>query len=162
MVINSDKIGCLAMDFDGVHTDNKVYLSEDGKETVVCSREDGLGIDSFKRWLSRRNQRCKVCIVSTEVNFVVQKGAEKLGVDCIQGVNDKAKILREIRDDMEADRLIVFIGNDVNDLSAFEESDFRVCPSDAHPEIKMQADMVLSKKGGDGCLRELTDYLMKD
>lgn len=154
-------LGCLAMDFDGVHTDNKVYLSEDGKEAVVCSREDGLGISNIKRWLSQTNQHCKICIVSTETNIVVQRRAEKLGIDCIQGVADKGKVLKNIRDEIESDKTIVFIGNDLNDLTAFEESDFRVCPSDAHPLIKMQADLVLKKKGGEGCVRELTDYLMK-
>ena len=59
-------------DFDGVFTDNKVYLTEDGKEMVCCNRSDGWGIGNL------HNAKIKMAVMSSEVNPVVLKRCEKL------------------------------------------------------------------------------------
>src|SRR3989344_5991599 len=86
-------IKLVATDFDGIHTDGCVYVNEDGKESVQCSRKDALGIDMLKR------AGIHVCVISKETNPVVTARCKKLGVPCIQAVHDsdgKLEILKRI------------------------------------------------------------------
>ena len=69
-IINIDKLDALVFDFDGVLTDNKVYLGEDGKELVSCSRADGLAFDVL------RKLNIPVLILSTEKSLVVKMRAK--------------------------------------------------------------------------------------
>ena len=84
------KIDLLILDFDGVLTDNRVYITQDGKEAVACHRGDGWGIRLLK------NAGLEIIILSTETNPVVSARAKKLGVECIQGCSDKAEATRAI------------------------------------------------------------------
>ena len=74
------KIKLIVYDFDGVMTDNKVYIDQDGKETVKVNRGDGLGISEIKKL------GIEQIIISTEKNLVVMKRAEKLGISCMKGI----------------------------------------------------------------------------
>ena len=69
----------IVFDFDGVFTDNLVYVLEDGREMVRCSREDSLGVDALKA------RKIPMMILSTETNPVVAARAKKLKVDLAQG-----------------------------------------------------------------------------
>ena len=69
----------LIMDFDGVHTNNKVYIDSNGNELVLCSRSDGMGLKQLKE-----NLNIKLLILSNEQNQVVKKRAAKLNIECIQ------------------------------------------------------------------------------
>ena len=84
------EINLLILDFDGVLTDNKVYVFEDGREAVVCHRGDGWGIRMLQ------SAGIEVIILSTETNAVVSARAEKLNVTCIQGCEDKASAVQSI------------------------------------------------------------------
>ena len=77
------RIKLFVYDFDGVMTDNKVYVDQDGKETVQVNRGDGLGISEIKKL------GIEQIIISTEKNPVVVKRAEKLGIGCMQGIENK-------------------------------------------------------------------------
>ena len=83
-------IDLLILDFDGVLTDNRVYVAQDGQETVACHRGDGWGIGLLK------NAGLEIIILSTETNPVVSARAKKLGVSCIQNCADKAGAIHEI------------------------------------------------------------------
>ena len=74
------KVELVAFDFDGVFTDNSVYISQEGIESVRCSRSDGLGLDRL------RQVNVQIVIISTEKNSVVSVRASKLKIRCIQGV----------------------------------------------------------------------------
>jgi 3-deoxy-D-manno-octulosonate 8-phosphate phosphatase KdsC-like HAD superfamily phosphatase len=82
-------IDLVVFDFDGVFTDNRVWVSETGEESVACWRGDGIGL--------RRLDEARVAyvIVSTEPNPVVARRAEKLRARCVHGVDDKLAVLRE-------------------------------------------------------------------
>ena len=141
-------------DFDGVLTDNRVYVSEDGKESVCCNRSDGLAIKRIKE------MGIAQMIISTETNKIVSARATKIGIPVIQGVASKKEALLEYCDKLSVNlKETLYIGNDVNDLEAMLAVGFPVCPKDAYPEIKKIARLVIPVLGGDGVIRELLYYL---
>ena len=99
-------------DFDGVFTDNKVILNENGIESVICNRNDGIGIKILKK-LNKN-----ITIISSERNKTVLYRAKKLKIKCNTGVLDKkAKILSLLKSEKNLAKT-VYIGNDINDYKA--------------------------------------------
>lgn len=149
-------VKALVMDFDGVHTDDKVHVDQNGVETVTTSRSDGLGLGRL-----RDAGHHKLLILSKERNPVVGVRGAKLGVEVMQAVDDKAGALTSW---MAAQNVTpaetLFIGNDVNDLPAISLAGLSACPSDAHPQVVAAVDWVLTKPGGNGALRQLCDALL--
>jgi len=144
----------IVYDFDGVMTDNKVYVDQNGRETVQVNRGDGLGVSEIKKL--GINQ----VIVSTEKNPVVQMRAKKLGIESFNGIDNKLACVEEIsRTKNIPMRKICFIGNDINDLEVMTAVGLKICPADARGEIINIADLVLESKGGHGVIRELFDIL---
>ena len=144
----------VAFDFDGVFTDNRVWTSESGDEWVACSRSDGLGL--------RRLDEVDVAyvIASTETNPVVAARAAKLSVDCVQGVDDKLAVVRaEAAVRGVALDAVVYLGNDINDAACLGAVGLPVVPADAWPEVVPLAQLVLTRAGGHGCVRELCDAI---
>lgn len=147
-------IRLVVFDFDGVFTDNRVWTSETGVESVACSRSDGLGL----RRLDEVGVDC--VIVSTETNPVVAVRAAKLRVDCAQGVDDKLAVVQAeaaVRG-LSLDE-VAYVGNDVNDSTCLAAVGLPVVPADAWPEVVPLACLVLSRAGGHGCVRELCDAI---
>ena len=150
------RIRLVVFDFDGVFTDNRVWVSETGGESVAAWRGDGIGL--------RRLDEVGVgyVIVSTEPNPVVARRAEKLGARCIHGVDDKVAVLR--REATAADLgldTVAYVGNDVNDAACLEAVGLPVVPADAWPEVLPLARWVLERPGGHGCVRELCDAVWR-
>jgi 3-deoxy-D-manno-octulosonate 8-phosphate phosphatase (KDO 8-P phosphatase) len=147
-----ERVRFAVFDFDGVFTDNRVWVNERGEEQLVFSRSDGLGL--------RRLDEVGVgyLIVSTEPNPIVGARATKLNADCLQGVDDKLAVLFE-RTDAEGAGLeeTAYVGNDVNDADCLRAVGLPVAPADAWPEVKSLARWVLSRPGGAGCVREFCD-----
>lgn len=141
-------------DFDGVFTDNKVYISENGLESVECSRSDGLGLSRIK------SLGVKVFIVSTEKNQVVTQRASKLNVDCIQSVEDKSEVLKSICQNLNI-RLdkAVFLGNDINDIPAYQIVGYPIGVNDSFNETLKYVRALTKKNGGQGAVRELCDLI---
>jgi YrbI family 3-deoxy-D-manno-octulosonate 8-phosphate phosphatase len=147
-------IRLIVYDFDGVMTDNRVILREDGLESVVVNRQDGLAVSALKRL------GLPQVIISTEANKVVSARARKLGIDVLQGVSDKNEILkRYCRRKNVPLKDVVYVGNDLNDLEAMRSVGHPVCPSDACKEIRSLAQIVLGAKGGEGVVRKLLDCI---
>jgi YrbI family 3-deoxy-D-manno-octulosonate 8-phosphate phosphatase len=150
------EIGLVVLDFDGVFTDNRVWVNERGEESVACWRGDGIGL--------RRLDEAGVpyVIVSTEPNAVVARRAEKLRARCVHGVDDKLGVVRD-----EADAVgvplerVAYVGNDVNDAACLEAVGLPVVPADAWPEVVPLARWVLERPGGHGCVRELCDAVWR-
>lgn len=147
-------VDALITDFDGVHTNDTAILSADGSEQVQVSRSDGMGVARL------RNRSIPFLILSTERNPIVSARAKKLGVDVLQGVDDKASALTAW---LSANRLdpqrVAYVGNDVNDLPAMALVGWPVAVADARPEVKSAARHVLSRKGGQGAVREICDII---
>lgn len=141
-------------DFDGVMTDNRVLVFQDGREAVFCHRGDGLGVG-----LIRRMGLAQI-ILSTETNPVVATRAAKLGLEVVQDCRDKAQALGLLLAERGLDPLrVLYLGNDVNDLAAMRLVGWPVAPADAHPAVLDLARVVTRARGGYGVVRELADLL---
>ena len=143
-------------DFDGVFTDNKVYVFEDGREAVRCTRLDGLGLRKLEA------SGVSAMIISTEVNPVVRARADKLKIDCVQGAEDKVAVAREAcaRQGIGLDRA-AFVGNDINDLPLLEEIGLPIVVRDAHPDVIDVALYQTRWLGGEGAVREVCDLVAR-
>ena len=149
-------IKLIIYDFDGVMTDNKVYVDQKGNEMVQVSRADGLGVSEIKKL------GIEQIIISTEKNPVVASRAKKLNIKCLQNIDNKKKSLQKYCRENNYDlREIAFVGNDINDLEAMKIVGVTFCPSDAHESILNISDHIFNSKGGDGVIRELLDFLNK-
>ncbi|MCM1038198.1 MAG: hypothetical protein NC434_02665 [Ruminococcus sp.] len=105
-------IKLIISDFDGVMTDNRVLIDEVGKESVFVSNADGQAIHILC------SMEIDLAIISTKTNSVVRKRAEKLKVEYIQSVSDKAACLKNYSIEKNSVTNIAYIGNDVNDYEA--------------------------------------------
>ena len=142
-------------DFDGVHTDDTAWVDAAGTEHVRVSRSDGMGVALLRR------AGVPVLILSTEQNAVVRARAEKLQVEVIHGVDDKASVLRQWAADRGVDLAeTAYLGNDVNDLPAMALVGWPVAVADARPEVTAAARVVLTRPGGAGAVRELADRVL--
>ncbi len=150
------KVALVVFDFDGVMTDNRVWVDQDGREMVATSRAEGPGL----RRLEARGIR--TLVLSSEVNPVVTARCRKLEVPVLQGARDKAgALLRHLESEKIDAREVVYLGNDVNDLPCFPLVGCAAVVADAEPEALRQADLVLTRQGGRGAVRELCELILK-
>ena len=148
----------IIFDFDGVFTDNKVTVTQSGIESVVCDRRDGLAFDVLRAFVKDQKWELNYFILSKEKNPVVSTRSEKINVKCVQSMCNKAEFLRNyLSDNSLSQDGLIYLGNDLNDLAAMKISGFSVAPSDAHPFIINQANLILPQKGGDGFVRSLSN-----
>ncbi|HUV14932.1 MAG TPA: acylneuraminate cytidylyltransferase [Pelolinea sp.] len=151
-----DKVALLVMDFDGVLTDDRVWVDGDGNEMVAASRGDGLGLERLRQLTD-----IQVMVISKETNRVVAARCKKLDIPLIQSVNDKPKTLEAVFKQRGIPTgEVIYMGNDLNDLDCFPMVGFSIVPGSALPEIKRKADFVLQKNGGFGAVRELCELLI--
>jgi YrbI family 3-deoxy-D-manno-octulosonate 8-phosphate phosphatase len=146
------RIRLIAFDFDGVFTDNMVYVLEDGSEAVRCSRSDGLGLQKLK------NLGIDTVIISTEANPVVSARALKLKIDCIQDCQNKLDVLKNlVREKGLSLGKVAFVGNDINDLPCLECVALPIAVQDAYGDVVSTARFQTKRPGGHGAVREICD-----
>ncbi len=151
-----EEVALVVFDFDGVMTDNRVWVDAEGHEFVAAYRSDSLGIQALHR------AGIRTLVLSTETDGAVAARCRKMGVPVLQGVNDKAARLIQYLNEQGIDaRSVIFVGNDVNDLVCFDLVGCAVAVADAQPEVLRQADLILSRPGGHGAVRELCDLLLQ-
>lgn len=150
-----ERIAALVLDFDGVLTDNRVMVTSDGREGVICNRSDGLGLGQL------RDVGLPMLILSKERDPVVDVRARKLGIETMTGVEDKLFVLKAWLSERGIDsQQVIYVGNDVNDLDCMKYVGCGVAVADAHPSVRDAADLVLRSSGGFGAVRELTDMVL--
>ncbi len=148
-------VDAVVTDFDGVHTDDSVQVSQDGTETVTVSRSDGMGVALL------RDAGIPVLILSTEANPVVTSRAQKLRVEVVQGLSDKAAALRAWAGGRGIPLTrIAYLGNDVNDLGCLDLVGWPVAVPGAHPLVLAAARVVLDRPGGAGAVRDLAERVL--
>ncbi|MCW5875552.1 MAG: acylneuraminate cytidylyltransferase [Anaerolineales bacterium] len=151
-----DTVRLLVLDFDGVMTDNRVWVDQDGREQVAANRSDGLGL------MQLRKAGVELLVISMETNPVVARRCEKLGIAYHQGIDDKATLLKQILAEKNIPAAeTVYVGNDTNDLPCFPLVGCAVAVGDAHSAVLREADIVLIYPGGRGAVRELCDLIMQ-
>lgn len=147
-------IELVVFDFDGVFTDNTVWVNQDGIESVRCWRSDGLGLSRLK------SIGVNTCIISTEINPVVGVRAKKLAIQCIQGVEDKAQSIENLASSLQISLdKVAFVGNDINDLPALKKVGMPIATADAYPEVATSVAYRTRALGGRGAVREVCDLI---
>ncbi len=148
-------IDLIVYDFDGVMTDNRVLVFDDGQEAVWCNRADGLAISLIKK------AGIPQIILSMEENPVVEIRAHKLGIDVFYAIEDKKTVLMDYCRKSNYDlKKVVYVGNDINDLEAMKLVGYAFAPQDANIQVKNIAMIVTEKKGGDGVIKEIYDQFL--
>ncbi len=150
------KVKFLVLDFDGVMTDNRVLVLQDGTEGVFCNRSDGLGLEML------RKAGFPAMVLSKELNPVVSARCRKLKLDCVQGCDDKLPELKrqaEARGFASAE--IAYVGNDVNDLEPMGWVGVPIAVADAHPRALRAAKIVTTHAGGHGAVREVVEWILE-
>ena len=158
-------IHTIVFDFDGVFTDNAVYVDQNGVESVRCDRGDGLGIDMLRSAIEFGRLSASVFILSREPNPVVLARAAKLRLTCHHGIDSKKSfmdryLVRERPRDPNPYAGLVMLGNDLNDLPLIELAGFSVAPSDAHLLVRARASAILPQAGGHGFVRAFVERLL--
>jgi len=150
----------LVLDFDGVLTDGHVYVNDQGTETVCCFRPDSMGIKLLKKL------NFKIVVISTEKSTVIDKRCEKMGIDFykMKTTHPDEKLetmLKWITDNNLKPENVVYIGDDLNDLSCMlSPGIFPVAPANAYDVVQEIAWYVTKKSGGNGAVRELCNLLV--
>jgi YrbI family 3-deoxy-D-manno-octulosonate 8-phosphate phosphatase len=144
----------VAFDFDGVFTDNRVWVFQDGREAVACSRGDSMGLSLL------RKHGLHLVVISTETNPVVRARCRKLKLPSITGCDDKLTALRRLcqRRGVEMSE-VAFFGNDINDAACLGAVGLPVVPADAHPAVVPLARLRTRAPGGNGAGREFCDLV---
>lgn len=149
------KLHLVVFDFDGVMTDNRVLVMQDGTEGVLCNRSDGLGIGML------RDAGLALLILSKEENPVVSARARKLKIECMQGIDDKLTALKALLSQRGVDAGdVAYVGNDLNDLECMGHVGLPIAVSDAYPQVLRVARLVTMRPGGHGAVREVCDWIL--
>ena len=149
-------IRLLVMDVDGVMTDGKITYTSDGQELKSFNIKDGLGIKRVQA------SGIETAIITGRTSPMVERRALELGIaHLVQGREDKLAALSDLLDqiNLSLDQ-VAYLGDDLPDLTAIESVKLGACPADAATEVKLKANWVSTRAGGDGCVRELCDLLV--
>jgi len=153
-----DDVRLLVLDFDGVMTDDRVYVNAEGMEMVAANRSDGFGLERL-----RKLTEISVIVLSKETNPVVASRCRKLKLPVYQSVENKREALEMLLKERKLDpEQVVFVGNDLNDVPCFSYVRFSAVPHDAFPAARRMADLVLENDGGFGAVREISEILIKN
>lgn len=154
MNIDPSKIRLIVLDVDGTLTDGGIYITEKGDAFKKYNSKDGMAI---KR-LNRRGMPVAF-ISASHSTHTVEHRAQMLGVEyCYVGDDPKTQILEGWMETLGIQYSeILFMGDDINDQEVMQKAGIAACPSDASPAIKEIADIILERRGGDACFRELVD-----
>ncbi|MFV1951955.1 MAG: KdsC family phosphatase [Nitrospinota bacterium] len=158
MVIEkAKKIKLLILDVDGVMTDGRIILGDDGKELKFFDVKDGHGIK-----LAHRAGLTTAIISGREAKLVLLR-AKELGIEIVyQNTHDKVGICEKIlkQKGFSAEET-AYIGDDIVDLPIMSKVGFSIAVADALPYVKDAADLVTEKKGGRGAVREAIEFILK-
>jgi YrbI family 3-deoxy-D-manno-octulosonate 8-phosphate phosphatase len=150
-----EKVDLVVFDFDGVFTDNRVWVDDTGRESVAAYRSDSLILSRM------RDAGIDMFVISTEVNPVVAARCKKMKLPLLQGIEDKAAALLNLLAEKQVNpENVIYLGNDINDVPCFSIVGCAVVVADAQPEARTQADLQLSRPGGHGAVRELCDLIL--
>jgi 3-deoxy-D-manno-octulosonate 8-phosphate phosphatase (KDO 8-P phosphatase) len=151
------KIKLLLLDVDGVLTDGKLHLGENGQETKTFDVHDGHGITLLHQ------VGIQVGIISGRSSKAVETRARQLFIQEVhQGVADKIKVYEEIlRRHLLKDEDVAYMGDDLLDLPLLRRVGLSVGVANAHEAVKKNVDWVTKKEGGAGAVREVVDHLLK-
>jgi 3-deoxy-D-manno-octulosonate 8-phosphate phosphatase (KDO 8-P phosphatase) len=144
-------------DFDGIFTDNSVFVSDCGRETVRCNRFDGLGLNKLKKL------NINLHIISSEVNPIVKHRAMKLDLTVDYDIKCKVECAKSILEQWKLNfDECAFMGNDINDIALMRKVALPITVPDAWPEVFSNALAVTCRNGGNGAVREVCEIIYEE
>jgi 3-deoxy-D-manno-octulosonate 8-phosphate phosphatase (KDO 8-P phosphatase) len=151
------RIKLLLMDCDGVLTDGRIWILENGEDQKAFHTRDGLGITLLHR------AGLKSGIISGRLSSALERRAQSLGVSYLwQGRDDKRRAFADtLAQAQVANEEVAFVGDDLTDLPLMVQAGFAVAVADAVAEVKDQAHYVTSARGGKGAVREVVELILK-
>jgi 3-deoxy-D-manno-octulosonate 8-phosphate phosphatase (KDO 8-P phosphatase) len=155
---NLADIEMLALDVDGVLTDGTLIINADGSESKHFNSLDGHGIRMWQR------AGLKVALLSGRASEPTKHRAEQLQIEYVfQDCHNKLLVFEEFLEQLglSADK-VAYIGDDVMDMPLIRRAGFGVAVANAADEVKRYADYVTSRSGGNGAVREVIEYILKD
>lgn len=149
-------IRLVAFDVDGVFTDGRFYLSDDGVESKAFHTQDGYGIRQLI------NAGIEVAVISGRRSGAVEKRMAELGVDhVVQGCRDKVAALDDLLALLQLTaNQSAFVGDDIPDLPLLKAVGFSVAVANAVPEVRAQCDYTTMAAGGFGAVREVCELVL--
>jgi len=149
-------IELIVLDVDGTMTDSRITYSENGDEIKSFNVKDGLAIASWRK-LGKQ-----VAIITGRSSNIVARRAKELRIEYFyQGVHNKKEILEDLLKKLNLNMdNVAAIGDDLNDLQMLKAAKVSFVPRDASAYVDKIANVILSKKGGDGAVREMIEYLI--
>ena len=151
------KIKIFVFDVDGVLTDGKILISENGNISKNFNAKDGLAIKLLLE------KGLKVVFLSGSESKSIKLRADQLGINkCIVGAKNKENELNKIQKEFKLNKLeTAFIGDDFNDLNLKNSVSLLISPRDAINKIKSKSDLILFSKGGEGVASEITQLFLQ-
>jgi 3-deoxy-D-manno-octulosonate 8-phosphate phosphatase (KDO 8-P phosphatase) len=151
------RVKLLLMDCDGVLTDGRIWILENGEDQKAFHTRDGLGIDLLHR------AGLKSGIISGRTSSALERRAQSLGVSYLwQGRDDKRQAFADtLAQAQVANEEVAFVGDDLTDLPLMKQSGLAVAVADAVAEVKAHAHYVTKAKGGKGAVREVVELILK-
>jgi len=150
------QIKLLICDVDGVFSDGRIYLGNQGEELKAFHTQDGFGIKALLQ------HGIKVAVITGRTSKIVEQRMQALGVtDIIQGCEDKITAYQQLAQKYDlTDTQIASIGDDIPDVAMIQQAGLGVAVFDAHPWVQQQANYTTTRPGGFGAVRELSDLLL--
>ena len=147
----------IGFDVDGVFTDGRFYLSDDGVESKAFNTQDGFGIRQLI------DAGIEVAVISGRQSVAVEKRMAELGIKyVVQGCKDKVAAFDEILNELGIDvGQSAYVGDDVPDLPLLRHSGFAVAVANAVDAVKSECDAVTSARGGGGAVREVAERILR-
>jgi 3-deoxy-D-manno-octulosonate 8-phosphate phosphatase (KDO 8-P phosphatase) len=155
---NLSDIKLLALDVDGVLTDGSIVVNGDGSESKFFNVQDGHGI---RMWL---RAGLKIAFFSGRTSSPTEIRAKQIGVEHVfQECHDKLPVLEKfLQQQGLSPQEVAFIGDDLPDLPVIRYVGFGAAVANAVDEVKQSADLVTTRPGGAGAVREVIEYILKD
>lgn len=149
-------IELIVLDVDGTMTDSRITYSETGDEIKSFNVKDGLAIASWRK-LGKQ-----VAIITGRSSQIVARRAKELHIEHFyQGIHNKKEVLEKLLEKLNLTmENVAAIGDDLNDLQMLKSAEMSFVPRDASAYVDKIATVILSKKGGDGAVREMIEYLI--
>lgn len=149
-------IRLVASDVDGVLTDGRKWYGPSGLELVAFNVRDGLGVALLQA------AGVSVALLTTSLSPIYEQRARDVGVEVHQHAWDKGALVTLLSERSSLRRSqVLFLGDDLWDLSAFRVAGVAVAVADADPDVKVAADVVLQSAGGGGALREVANAVLR-
>ncbi len=150
-------IRLVAFDVDGVFTDGRFYLSNDGVESKAFNTQDGYGVRQALL------AGIEIAVISGRQSAAVQQRMDELGVrHVIQGCSDKIAAFEALTMELGiADAECIYVGDDVPDLPLLGKAGISVAVANAVAEVREFSDYTTQARGGCGAVREVCDLLLR-